>query len=427
MNNTLSKDLAIRPEYLGTPQLLAPFVHHTSSQRGMMYSSHLSQALVLDGAEQPRIMTGYEKVIGNYEITSCRVEQDMIIRKILPKYNPLNYREKAGLEIPEWCVIYVGQEDGKVHCMDIRRYTLLHDGFGYFNQMHGFDDDLLFEGSLIQKGTQLTSSPAHSGIKYMMGMNARVAFMSEWGVTEDAFIVSKSLAAKGGNTAIQQVKLNIGLDTMPLDLYGQGGNYKCFPSIGETVREDGALIALRNISKSTYVQDMTPSALRNIEHIHDEVHRAPPGSKILDVDVYINTEAARKLKDVHNFQQFFDLEQCHRWQQDEIIAAYEQLCVKEGLPCAPEFNTRFVREATLSANKKYCKKQHVHLYDAREPIEFITVIITYAYKRTITVGSKLTGREGKFIASSYRDVGRQDRELRGNANVCSALYITASR
>ena len=82
MNNTLSKDLAIRPEYLGTPQLLAPFVHHTSSQRGMMYSSHLSQALVLDGAEQPRIMTGYEKVIGNYEITSCRVEQDMIIRKI---------------------------------------------------------------------------------------------------------------------------------------------------------------------------------------------------------------------------------------------------------------------------------------------------------------------------------------------------------
>lgn len=426
VKSTLTSDLIARPEYLGWTSLMQPFAQACASQRSTMYSAHLTQSLVLDGSEQPRIMTGYENIIGKYEFSTSRIDQDIVVRKCLPKFNPMNYREKAGLEIPSWCIVYVGNKDGMVHCMDISTYTLLHDGFGYFNKILGFENDMLYEGSLITKGTKLTTSPSHEGNQYKMGMNANVAFMGEWGDTEDAFVISKSLAAKGKNTAIQQVKLNIGLDTMPLDLYGQGGNYKCFPGIGETVREDGALIALRRINKSTYVQDMTPSSLRQIEHLHDEVHRAPPGSKVIDVDVYINWDAAKKLKDGHNYQQFFDLDQCHRWQQDAIIQAYEQLCIKEGLPCAPEFNTRFVREATLSANKKYVKK-HTRLYDAREPIEFITVVITYAYKRSVTPGSKLTGREGgKGVISAIwedEDMPVDDNGIRADIIMTPASII----
>ena len=424
--STLTNDMWIRPEFLGGPQLMMPFVQHTAAQRAMMYSSHVSQSLVLDHAEQPRIMTGYEKIIGKYEFSTCRVDQDILIRKVIPKFNPINYSTTVGT-IPSWLVVYIGDEDRTVHCMEIKTYTLLHDGFGYYNRMLAQEKGLLAEGTFIPKGTKLTTSPSHDGNRYMMGVNANVAFMGHKGVTEDAFVISKSLAKKGSNLSIQTVRLTIDPDTIPLDLYGEDGTYKCLPSLGETVREDGAVIALRKRNKST-LTDVEPANLRTIQHLHDEVHRAPPGSKIIDIDVYINQDAIRRLRDqdMTPFRQFFDAADSHKWQQDEILKTYKQLCEKEGLPCGPEFNTQVVRAATLSGNKEFVGK-HIKLCDAREPIEFIMVDITYAYRRKVTEGSKWTGREGgKGVISSIwedEDMPVDENGIRADISMTPASII----
>ena len=408
MKNSLSSDLVVRPEWLGIQTLLSPFPQHSSTQRQTMYASEVSQALVVQKSEFPRIATGYEQMIGKYELTTCRLDQDIMIRKIIPKFNPMNLHSVAE-EIPSWVVIYMGMEDRQIHCMEISKYTLLYDGCGYFNKMLGFDEDMLFEGNVIPKDTKLITSPSHNGNFYNMGVNANVCFLSMWGVTEDAFIVSRSLADKCRNTSICQVKLNIGLDVVPLDLYGEDGNYKCFPDIGDTVRQDGVLIALRKINKNTFVADMTPEALRNIEQLHDECYRAPVGSKVIDVDVYINQQALKKMKDrdISIYQQFIDFMESHRYQQNTILKAYRDLCEKENLPCAPEFNTAVFNAAMLSGNKEFVNGT-VKLTDGREPIEFITVVITYSYERSVTVGSKLAGRDGKQFATSARE-GRKTR------------------
>ena len=394
MQNTLSSDLICRPEFMSGATLLAPFAQHCASQRLMMWNSHASQAVVLDHAEQPNIMTGYESIFGRYEYSTCRVSQDMVVRAKIPKFNPMTFHKIGNGKMPSELIVYVGNDDGKVHCMEVSSYTMLNENFGYFNKTPGADKDLLYEGSFIPKGEVLTTSPAHDGAAWGMGLNANVVFLGDWGSTEDAFVVSRSLADRGTNTAIHQVRLDIDPKTVPLDLYGDGVSHICFPKIGDRVRHDGSLIAIRKVNPSTFVPDMTPERLRTIEQIHDEDHMAVPGSEIIDVDVFINEDAVKKMdSDKTLYQQFFDFAECRRYQYDQILNVYEQLCIREGLPCGEDFSNMVVRAATLSNNKKYIKKR-IKLCDGREPIEFIKVVITYANKRKITVGTKLTGREG---------------------------------
>lgn len=427
MKNELSSDLLIRPEFMAGPSLLNPFVQYCSMQRSMMYGSHIVQRLNLTHPEQPRIMTGYEKIFGKYEFTPCRISQDCLLRKIIPKFDPIRYTEIAK-NMPSWKLIYVGSDDRQVHSCEMSTYTMLHDGFGYYNKMLGFEKDLINEGNLLPKGEKLTTSPSHDGNRYMAGLNVNVAYLTEWGVTEDAFIVSEDLANRFENTAFHQCKLTIDYDNYPLNLYGKEGEYKCFPSIGDTVRADGALLALRRVNKSTAHTDSAPENLRDIQYLHDEVYRAPAGAKIIDVDVYISFDAERRLKDqdATKYKQFFDIRDLHKYQHDTILQTYKQLCIKEGLECSPEFHTQVVRAATISNNKEFVKKTG-KLYDAREPVEFITVVITYAYKRKLTKGSKLTDRNGgKGVISSIwktEDMPVDDNGVRADIIMTPASVI----
>ena len=398
MDSTLLSDWLTRPEYLGLQSLLSPFIQHSSAQRSMMFASHAAQSMVIDGAEQARVMTGYEKLVGNEEITKCRVTQDIIIRRVIPKFNPSAFSDGTTTSIPSWTVIYTG-EDGQVHSMEVSTYTYLHDGFGYFNKMLCLEEDRLYPGNVVQKGTKLTTSPNHDGSRWMMGTNANVIYIGEWGCTEDACVISRSLAEKGKNLAIFQTKLSIGIDDIPLDLYGDGTNYKCFPGIGEQVRSDGVLIGLRRNNESTFVSDMVPSRLRETEIVHDELHRAPPGSTVIDVDVYVNKEALKRMKDRDDsiYKQFLDFHKAQDYFYNSVLDTYTKLCTKtkdgEGLPVSPEFSNLVVKSACLSNNRKFVNKT-IKLYDVRDEVEFITVVITYAHKRDITVGSKITDRYG---------------------------------
>ena len=363
MDTTLLSDWLTRPEYLGLQSLLSPFIQHSSAQRSMMFASHAAQSMVIDGAEQARVMTGYEKLVGNEEITKCRVTQDIIIRRVIPKFNPSAFSDGTSASIPSWTVIYTG-EDGQVHSMEVSTYTYLHDGFGYFNKMLCLEEDRLYPGNVVQKGTKLTTSPNHDGSRWMMGTNANVIYIGEWGCTEDACVISRSLAEKGKNLAIFQTKLSIGIDDIPLDLYGDGTNYKCFPGIGEQVRSDGVLIGLRRNNESTFVSDMVPSRLRETEIVHDELHRAPPGSTVIDVDVYVNKEALKRMKDRDDsiYKQFLDFHKAQDYFYNSVLDTYTKLCTKEGegLPVSPEFSNLVVKSACLSNNRKFVNKSFIH-------------------------------------------------------------------
>lgn len=392
LGKLLESDLVARREHLGLQAQLAPFPQHCSMQRLMMWSSHCAQSMVLDYSEPPRIFTGMENVIGKYQFSTTRRDQDVDILAVVTKFRPTS--RNYGSDMPSVTVIYRGCEDGKVNYMNIDRYTYLHDGFGYLNDRP--DIDQVSVGNTLPKEACLQRSPAWKEKDYCMGLNANVAFMGDWAVTEDAFVISESFAKKCKNLSVNQIKLNLGLDDVLLNLYGDHSvdEYKVIPDIGETVRADGVLAAIRTKNPASYVSDMSMEALQRVEPLHDELHKAPPGSKILDVDVYINFDQLKKIKDGDTvYDQLLKIYGDHQYYYDEIIRYYREF-VDQGMEISDEFNTLVMRCMELgNSNKKYIKKQ-VKLCDPREPIEFITVVITYCFEREISLGSKLTGREG---------------------------------
>ena len=64
--------MLVRPEYLGLEATLCPFLQFISTQRGSMFAANIAQALVVNGAEFPRIFTGWEKQFGEYEFNTTK-------------------------------------------------------------------------------------------------------------------------------------------------------------------------------------------------------------------------------------------------------------------------------------------------------------------------------------------------------------------
>lgn len=394
LQELLESDTAIRREYLGLHTQLAPFPQHCSTQRLMMFSSHAQQSVVLDQCEPPRIFTGMENVIGKYEFSTTRREQDIHVLAIIPKFRPTSWTA-ATIDMPTHTVIYRGLNDNKINYMNVNRYTFLHDGFGYINDCPA--SEMLSAENIIPKDACLQQSPAWRTGDYSYGLNGNVIFITDDAATEDAMVISESFAKKCTNLAVHRIKLNMNADDVLLNLYGDEeiDEYKVIPNIGETVREDGVLAAIRAKNAASYVSDMTMEALRRIEPMHDELHKAPPGSKILDVDVYINFDYLKKLDPTDSvYEQLLKIYNDHQYYYDEVIRCYQEY-VQQGLEISEDFNTLVLRCMELTCNRKYSKK-NIKLCDPREPIEFITVQITYSYEREISLGSKLTGREGKL-------------------------------
>lgn len=406
LQELLESDLAVPRELLGMQTQLIPFPQHCSCQRLMMYSSHSAQFMVLDQSEPPRIFTGMENVIGKFMFTKTRRDQDAHVIDIISKFNPSTWCSNDGhrdaADMPSRTVVYVGLDDHKVHYFDLDNYTYLHDGFGYMNSHPDIDQVAVEE--FLPKDACLTLSPAWKDGDYCMGLNANVIYLSDWAVTEDACVISESFAKKCANLEIKQIRLDLKPDDVMLNLYGDNAadEYKVIPDIGEVVRHDGVLAAIRPKNAASYVSDMQLESLQRIEWEHDELHKAHPGDKILDIDVYINFDQLKKLKsDDTVYDQLLKIYNSHLYYYNEIIRVYES-CKEQGLPISDEFNTLVMRCMELSNNKRYVKKR-IKLCDPREPIEFITVVITYAHKREISLGSKLTGREGgKGVVSEIR-------------------------
>lgn len=396
LQKLLESDMCIRREYLGLQTQLSPFPQHCSTQRMMMFASHCAQYVVMDQAEPPRIFTGMENVIGKYDFSTTRRDQDIHILAIIPKFRPTSW-EASTIDMPTHTIIYRGLKDNKISYMNVNRYTYLHDGFGYINDCPA--SDMLSVENILPKDACLQRSPSWRTGEWAYGLNANVVFMTDDAVTEDAMVISESFAKRCNNLAIHRIKLNMNADDVLLNLYGDKDidEYKVIPGIGETVRDDGVLAAIRTRNSASYVSDMTMEALQRIEPLHDELHKAPPGSKVLDVDVYINFDMLKKMDPQGSvYEQLLKIYNSHQYYYDEVIRHYQEF-VKQGFEISDAFNTLVLRCMELTCNRKYSRKG-IKLCDPREPIEFITVVITYSYERKISIGSKLTGREGKQLS-----------------------------
>lgn len=281
-------DLEIRN--LGVGCALNPWAANDSSSRQVMFSNHAGQTLVTNGATVRYNLTGAEI---EYADATFKVEFPCAARilKVIKKY-------KGGITLgsidakhnPETIVIYenldVAQQGGvELGVVVIPAYHSTHQKFGFKFKPTRFSE-MLAANEIIPAGTIVAQSPnvTESGI-WKYGRESNVVLLSIPQCIEDGIVISRSFAEANKITSIETHMLSWGKRSFPLNIYGSEDIYKILPEVGETVREDRLLFALREYDERLACVDMTNEALREPDLIHDSLVYVPAGSKIVDIKI----------------------------------------------------------------------------------------------------------------------------------------------
>lgn len=256
-----------------------------SSARNVMFGSHFSQRLAINGATEKRIQTGVEQDLAKYTF-SIKMPCDGQIIKIIHRYPARVDRDFIPAN-PEIVVIYEDHKTKELGCFSIPGYTSFHQYFG-FKYEHKPAMNLLVPGMFIEKDTIFADSPSvgeNGG--YMYGIELNMAFMSHPAVSEDGILISRDVLDRLKFKIYETRVVEFGSSCFPLNLYGNLDNYKPFPEIGEEIREDGILMMLRD-----YDYDLVPVAMSRYDAMEPDfifdkaVYVRGPKGKIVDIRVF---------------------------------------------------------------------------------------------------------------------------------------------
>lgn len=277
-SNTLADiDTSLNPVLLGSATTLEPHAANNSAARSAMRSSFMTQKLVLRGATQRKIVTGAERQYGQYTMR-VEVPCDARVLRILQKY-PRNVGMYTFKKNSETTVIYENVETGEVGSLTIPNFHWNHKVFGFEYKINPLVKRLQ-SGTFLKKGTVLADSHSvQENGDYWYGIEVNTAFMSVPGIIEDGIVISRSLAeekliSKGYASKV----IEWGSNNFPLNLYGGDNDYRYFADIGERVRDDGILFALRDYDPILAVCNMSVEALQHVDHTFDKVVYISPSS-----------------------------------------------------------------------------------------------------------------------------------------------------
>lgn len=273
-------------ELLGI-SMLDPFAPYTSASRLAMRSTHIGQAPTPVHGEQRRIFTGGEFRYAEYTF-NVHFPVDAHILKVIRKYPPSNF--KGGVkENPRSFAIYEPAQgtDKVIGMLEIPTYISHHKDFGYRLVPNEEVIDRIAPNGYVRASEMVAGSPAIMKVDgYGYGFNANVISISDPSTTEDGIVVRQGFLDKLRYRGYHKVSASCGKKYILLNLYGDEENYKPFPDIGERVREDGLVIAMREIDEGTSAVEMTPKALRQVNYLTDKRVYGEKNAKVVDITVY---------------------------------------------------------------------------------------------------------------------------------------------
>ena len=380
-------DLTVRREIIGFEQLLCPVIQGTSSQRANMFSSGLSQAVVIDGAEIPRHATGYESMFNDYRFDSSARDSDGTLYDVVYKYE-----QDFGDDIKENPVtfIFIKTPDGVIDVFSIEEYVQLSNGFGFRNDINM---DVRYMKAdfmeFIPKDKEFMRTPSSINGMCSLGLNLNVAYMTLPHVTEDAFVLSESAAKRLLSRGYETIRFTIPKDFIPLNLYGEDISPKIFPDIGDVVNNDGIIAALRRQESKNFMDLMDTQS--NVLLNTDMFIKTKPGAVVKDVNIYCAHTALNKLSTNPLFTQPMHYLKILNKQYRKVINCYNR-AVEEGYTFTPRANNFITQCMMLCKDRKY--NGGCILTDNRTVIEQLLIEIVVEYDRKVGAGYKLTGRSG---------------------------------
>lgn len=381
----------IKPELLSVCAL-NPFHQHGSASRNYMFANHLGQMLVLKGGDERLIQTGLEREYGKYTF-SVEMPVDGQIIEIIERYGVPASITGRSIESAELIVIYEEVNTKEVGMFKLPKYLSNHQYFGFrYKEQSGMQD--LKIGAYIAKGTKFLDTPAKTedgGYKY--GVNANIAYMTMPATSEDGIIIRQGFLDKLKFRTYETRVVEWGNNQFALNLYGDEYDYKCFPDIGEVIRSDGVLMALRsNDPDELGVVEKGIDDTMNIDYTFDTTYYAGgAGGKVIDIKIDHNLNG-------HNYSERHKNEQPQRYDAykrafcDKVVSMYHKLKRQRGeaLQLTPELG-RFITEclSVISENSRKIKKLYRQV-----PLDTFRIEFTIEYELTPGIGFKLTDTHG---------------------------------
>lgn len=392
MTERVNKEISV--DLLGV-NAMDPYFENNSSPRKAMFSTQIGQAPVVDGNTPRRIFTGAELKYGENTF-DVKLPCDATILKILRKY-PVGMGQSAIRHNPVTVILYEDYYDPHktIGVLEVPDFLSFHQEFGYRLKKNDKIWGDLSPGTMLEKNTILARSGAvRDNGQYGVGLEAEVAFMSLPGTIEDGFEVSESFLDRMQSRTYATLVGNWGRKAFPLNLYGDDTHYKPFPDIGDRVREDGMVFALREIDDDLGVAEMTPRALREVDCAFDRPLYGKPGAKVVDVSVYHDDRVNPSYTPVGmdlQARKYYDAQVNY---YKSLMDEYRRLLQRRGktLRITPELN-RLLVEAQMFLPVAGDRRKLTRMYRLEQLDEW-RVEVTYENEMHASNGYKFTDLHG---------------------------------
>lgn len=248
-----------------------------SGARLIMSSAFQEQCININNPNFPFIYTGSENAFGRYADSITRAENTVRVIAVISKFPTL----------PRHIYYYVVQDvlTGVYDIIEIKHYESYAEKHGYVKKET--DGDYFMPGSIIPGGKILASAPTlDENGNYRTGFNANMIYASYMDVEEDGYMMSDEFAKSVTYMEIDEVNNTVNKNIILLNLYGDNDNYKCFPDIGEYVK-DGIICVNRQINYTFAASETTQDSLKRILDSDTPMYGK---GRIIDIDVFINDE-----------------------------------------------------------------------------------------------------------------------------------------
>lgn len=392
-----------------------PFIGHCSSSRSYMFSAHLSQCLTPEGAEEKIIQTGAEKELASNTFHITTGNRRVKVLKAISRYR--DNGSTINNSTVEIMYIVKDLDTGVVDCISVKEFFNLMGNYGFKYSINKEQISKIQHGTILEPNTILADSPAvKDGKGYGFGVNANVCLMSTPETAEDGIIISDRLASKLRHRIYEERTIEFGEEYFPLNIYGDKDNYKPFPNIGETIRPDGLLCALRkhddklapSLTSVNDVKDVNPifdkcfyvKASKGTVLVHNDMEYASvkevQSCRVVDIRVHTNAKYKKtkytKVADLAN-----DYATANMVFYRDILQVYEELKEEqytlEGNRDVKLSNTlhRLIIDAMAIAGNP---KQRIAYTFKSDPIDMYRVTIVVEYLVLPTIGSKISNLHG---------------------------------
>jgi hypothetical protein len=348
-------------------ELLQPMTNKVDCGRTNMFTSHISQSVVLDNPERPRVFSRFENSFGAYTTAVKILPEDARIVSVFEK-NPLQ------------SVYAIRYPNGKLDVHFSAPVRHLTENYGY--RLSNVQLEGKKTGDVLKAGTEIQGwacTDEEGNFRY--GTNLKTVYMNLEGRTyEDGLVVSESAAERMSHTSIDKVTVVLNANDLTVNLYGDSDAHQGFPDVGQEIK-DGVLLARRRINHESILFDLSAPQLSKVNWDADTVLYSE--GTVVDVDVFSNLTADEL--DKHPFNR-------------QILAYHNNwMAFREWF--LGVFGEEVERKASYSDDVAYwyrlCRDtDNGGWRHERSEFDGVVIRFTVAKRNKLGVGSKITNRYG---------------------------------